>query len=55
MSITFGGTTEEREVLMQQLATLSEDGVGLRRNEGFGTVRVSEDFHCRFRNQEVQP
>ena len=51
----FRGTTEEREVLMQQLATLSEDGVGLRRNEGFGTVRVSEDFHCRFRNQEVQP
>ena len=51
----FQGTAEEREALIQQLATLSKDGVGLRRNEGFGTVIVSDDFHCRFRKQEVQP
>ena len=51
----FRGTTEEREALIQQLAILSEEGVGLRRNEGFGVVLVSDDFHCRFCNQEVQP
>ena len=50
----FQGTAEEREALIAQLATLSKDGVGLRRNEGFGTVIVSDDFHCRFRKQEVQ-
>ncbi len=49
----FQGTAEEREALIAQLATLSKDGVGLRRNEGFGTVTVSDDFHCRFRQQEV--
>lgn len=51
----FQGTAEEREALIEQLATLSKDGVGLRRNEGFGTVMVSDDFHCRFHKQEVQP
>ena len=50
----FQGTTEEREALLQHLATLSEEGVGLRRNEGFGIVLVSDDFHRRFHNQEVQ-
>ncbi len=50
----FQGTAEEREALIERLATLSEDGVGLRRNEGFGTVMVSDDFHCRFHKQEVQ-
>ncbi len=49
----FHGTPEEREVLIQHLSTLSEDGIGLRRNEGFGTVVISDDFHYRFRNQEV--
>ena len=51
----FQGTVTEREALIQQLATLSEDGVGLRRNEGFGTVIVSDNFHRRFCQQEVQP
>ena len=50
----FQGTAEERKALIEQLVTLSKDGVGLRRNEGFGTVIVSDDFHCRFRKQEVQ-
>ena len=48
----FQGTTEEREGLIQHLSTLSEDGVGLRRNEGFGTVVVSDDFHYQLRNQQ---
>jgi CRISPR-associated Csx10 family RAMP protein len=48
----FRGTAKEREALIQELITLSKDGVGLRRNEGFGTVIVSDDFHRRFRNQE---
>ena len=52
----FQGTSDEREALIQQLAALSEDGVGLRRNEGFGRVIVSDNFHRRFcRQQEVQP
>ena len=51
----FQGTPEEREVLIQQLAPLSEEGIGIRRNEGFGTVVVSDDFHHQFHNQqEVQ-
>ncbi len=51
----FQGMTTEREALIRQLATLSEDGVGLRRNEGFGIVIVSDNFHRRFCQQEVQP
>ena len=48
----FQGTTEEREGLIQHLSTLSKDGVGLRRNEGFGTVVISDDFHHQFHNQQ---
>ena len=48
----FQGTIEQREVLIQHLSTLSKDGVGLRRNEGFGTVVISDDFHYQFRNQQ---
>lgn len=52
----FQGTAAEREALIRRLAALSEDGVGLRRNEGFGRVIVSGDFHRRFcHQQEVQP
>ena len=51
----FHGTLQEKEVLIQHLSTLSKDGVGLRRNEGFGTVVISDDFHHQFRKQqEVQ-
>ena len=50
----FQGTAEERERLQEQLVTLSQAGVGLRRNEGFGTVSVSDDFHRKFHQQEVQ-
>lgn len=52
----FQGAGKECEVLIQQLAALSQYGVGLRRNEGFGRVVVSDDFHRRFcQQQEVQP
>ena len=47
----FKGTANERKELIQQLVTLSEEGVGLRRNEGFGTVLVSDDFHRRYCKQ----
>ena len=51
----FKGTTEERAALIQQLKTLSKEGVGVRRNEGFGTVLVCDDFHRQYANQqEVQ-
>ena len=52
MFIASKGPPQKREALIQELAVLSKDGVGLRRNEGFGTVIVSDDFHRRFRNQE---
>ena len=48
----FRGTSEERSALIEQLKTLSEEGVGLRRNEGFGTVLVCDDFHRRYANQQ---
>ena len=48
----FKGTANEREALIRQLVDLSEKGVGLRRNEGFGTVIVSDDFHRRFCRQQ---
>ena len=51
----FDGTSQEREAILQQLTSLLEDGVGLRKNEGFGVVEVSDEFHRRFRNQEAQP
>ena len=51
----FEGTPGQRDALIAQLAALSEDGVGLRRNEGFGVVAVSEDFHRRFHTQEAPP
>ena len=48
----FKGTPEERAALIEQLKTLSEEGMGLRRNEGFGTVLVCDDFHRRYANQQ---
>lgn len=51
----FTGAQEQREALISQLADLSENGVGLRRNEGFGVMSVSDEFHRRFRTQETMP
>ena len=50
----FEGTPSERPALNERLAALSEDGAGLRRNEGFGVVSVCDEFHRRFRQQEAQ-
>lgn len=47
----FHGTGGQRASLIQQLADMSADGIGLRRNEGFGMVSVSDDFHRRFSRQ----
>ena len=48
----FKGTPDEREALIGQLVDLSNKGIGIRRNEGFGTVVVSDDFHRRFCRQQ---
>ena len=47
----FQGTGEQRERFIQRLAHLSAEGLGLRRNEGFGMVSVSDGFHRRFSRQ----
>lgn len=51
----FQGTPEERTRLIQKLAAFTKEGIGLRRNEGFGTVSVSDDFHRKFQRQGGQP
>ena len=51
----FEGAQSEHEALVERLDSLSRDGVGLRRNEGFGTVEVCDEFHHRFHRQEVPP
>ena len=50
----FEGGQRQREALVARLGTLADDGVGLRRNEGFGVVTVSDEFHRRFHRQEAQ-
>jgi CRISPR-associated Csx10 family RAMP protein len=50
----FEGNAPERAVLKERLARLEGDGMGARRNEGFGRVIVSDDFHRRFHIQEQQ-
>lgn len=51
----FEGTPDQREALVARLAALADDGIGLRRNEGFGVVSVSDEFHRRFATQEAEP
>ena len=50
----FRGDQRQLEALFARLGTLADDGVGLRRNEGFGVVEVSDEFHRRFHRQEAQ-
>jgi CRISPR-associated Csx10 family RAMP protein len=50
----FQGAAEPRDLLDQELSRLCEAGIGIRRNEGFGVVEVSDDFHRRFCKQEDQ-
>ena len=46
------GVGVENADWLTALRTLEEQGVGERRREGFGEVRVCDDFHGRI--QEVQ-
>jgi CRISPR-associated Csx10 family RAMP protein len=41
----FKGPAADREKLVQQLIVLQREGIGARRNEGFGKVVVSDPFH----------
>ena len=51
----FEGDAAGRGELTRQLAALERAGVGARRGEGFGRVRVSDDFHRTFAEQEGRP
>lgn len=51
----FEGAETEREALIERLGALAEDGLGLRRNEGFGVVKVCDEFHRRFHKQDEPP
>lgn len=48
----FKGDQRQLEALFARLGALADDGIGLRRNEGFGVVEVSDEFHRRFHRQE---
>ncbi|GIW83320.1 MAG: CRISPR-associated RAMP protein Csx10 [Gemmatales bacterium] len=41
----FHGDASSREEVINRLEQLSQNGMGLRRNEGFGVVKVSDPFH----------
>jgi CRISPR-associated Csx10 family RAMP protein len=49
---SFEGTAEQRIRLLGRLETLTTAGTGLRLNEGFGRVVVSDPFHMTFLKQE---
>jgi hypothetical protein len=51
----FEGGAAGRKELVQLLSDLERDGLGLRRNEGFGRVMISDDFHRQFHEQESRP
>ena len=51
----FEGAESERERLIARLCSLARNGVGLRRNEGFGVIDVCDEFHHRFHRQEALP
>jgi CRISPR-associated protein Csx10 len=51
----FEGDLASRDALKRRLEDLEQTGVGARRNEGFGRVVVSDDFHRRFHQQEPTP
>lgn len=51
----FEGDSAGRAALKEQLNALLPSGVGARRNEGFGRVVVSDDFHRLFHQQEKYP
>ncbi len=50
----FEGDANSRVVLLEKLRTLESEGIGARRNEGFGCVVISDDFHLHFAPKEVR-
>jgi hypothetical protein len=49
----YTGSQAGRQELHNRLTELEREGLGVRRNEGFGAVTVSDEFHRYFHNQEV--
>lgn len=48
----FEGDSSGRAALQHRLRQLEANGIGARRNEGFGRVVVCDDFHLRFAAQK---
>jgi CRISPR-associated Csx10 family RAMP protein len=48
----FEGDADARDRFQKRLNRLEHDGVGLRRNEGFGSVVISDEFHRIYHRQE---
>lgn len=44
----FRGSHGDRQELYKRLYRLSIEGIGLRRNEGFGRLEINDFFHCDF-------
>jgi CRISPR-associated protein Csx10 len=51
----FEGDDSGRVALHERLDRLARDGLGLRRNEGFGDAVVSDEFHRLYHQQEGTP
>jgi hypothetical protein len=49
----YDGDTAGRRALLERLGDLQVQGVGARRNEGFGRVVISDDFHALFPLKET--
>jgi hypothetical protein len=49
----FQGSQEQRGNLHQRLTELSTSGIGLRRNEGYGRIAVSDPIHSTLALQET--
>ncbi len=48
----FQGPADARSSLQQRLLQLQQQGIGARRNEGYGQVRICDEFHRRLAYQE---
>ena len=48
----FQGDAAARAALRERLDGLQRDGIGARRNEGFGRIVLSDSFHWTFARQE---
>lgn len=50
----FASTVEMNDQLCEALFKLEEDGIGERKAEGFGRVRVSDPFHLFHLEEELR-